>query len=1164
MTETDAGSRRVPAEALAAGNGGPDPSPDASAALAERYEQLRVLHEMTEAVSRAEDVEGIYEVALDGLTHALHADRASILLFDEAGVMRFRAWRGLSDEYRTEVDGHSPWAPDTIDAEPIVVADAEADESVEGLRDVLLREGIAALAFVPLLYRGRLLGKFMIYYPEPHELAEDELRLAQTIANQVAFASQRKLEEEALRESRDQLEVVFRGVADGITVQDRTGNLVFANDAAARLLGFAGVDELLESSPAAVLERFELFGEDGRSMSPAELPGRAALRGEDPPAQTVRWRIVATGEEHWSIVRSSAVVGEDGDAQFAVNIFHDITERKRSEERFRFLAEASEVLASSLDYPSTLQRVAGLAVPRFADWCTVNMVQPDGSIESLAIAHADPAKVARATELNERYPVNPDAETGIPAVVRSGEAEIVPEITDEMLELAARDPDHLGFLRSLGMRSYMGVPLVARGRSIGAIAFIGAESGRRYSEEDLALALELARRAAVAVDNSQLHRDVQNTAVLLDTLLDTAPVGFGFFDTRLRYVRLNEALAEINGLSIDQHLGRTVRDVLPDLDPQLEEAFREVLASGAPVVDLEVGGQTPAQPGEERTWLTSVYPVAGSDGGTLGLGTVVVEITERVRLLEAEQEARGEAERARERLEFLAAASALLSSSLDYGTTLESLAQLALPRLADCCVVDVVEWGQIHQVAVAHVDPTLEELVRDLEQRYPADPDVDKSPVGRVLRTGQPELLADMAAHLERIARDESHLRDLETLGLVSGMMIPLVVRGDTVGALTFLSGARRYTEQDLAVAIELADRAALAVDNARLYREAEERGHAARVLATVGDGVFLVDSRGIVRLWNPAAEAITGLAASELIGRPAAESIPGWDRIAEVTPVSDAPGPAKSRAETLPLDIDGRELWLSISGVGFADGTVYAFRDLTDERRVEQLKTEFVATASHELRTPLAAVYGAAMTLRRPDIGRDPAVQTRLLAVIAEESDRLARTINDILWASKLETGQLEVSIESFDIAECAAQIVEAMRAFISESVFVELRKSRPLPPVAGDPDKVRQVLTNLIDNAVKYSPDGGRVEVKLVRRDRHVRVSIRDEGLGIPPSEQARIFEKFYRLDPNLTRGVGGTGLGLYICRELVRHMNGRVWVVSAEGEGSTFFFELPLAEP
>jgi signal transduction histidine kinase len=118
--------------------------------------------------------------------------------------------------------------------------------------------------------------------------------------------------------------------------------------------------------------------------------------------------------------------------------------------------------------------------------------------------------------------------------------------------------------------------------------------------------------------------------------------------------------------------------------------------------------------------------------------------------------------------------------------------------------------------------------------------------------------------------------------------------------------------------------------------------------------------------------------------------------------------------------------------------------------------------------------------------------------------------------------------------------------------------------PAVAGDPDKVRQVLANLLDNAVKYSPDGGEVELRLDAQEGRMRFSIRDQGLGIPPAEQARIFEKFYRLDPQLTRGVGGTGLGLYICRELVRRMGGRIWVASGEGPGSTFFFELPLSEP
>jgi signal transduction histidine kinase len=118
-------------------------------------------------------------------------------------------------------------------------------------------------------------------------------------------------------------------------------------------------------------------------------------------------------------------------------------------------------------------------------------------------------------------------------------------------------------------------------------------------------------------------------------------------------------------------------------------------------------------------------------------------------------------------------------------------------------------------------------------------------------------------------------------------------------------------------------------------------------------------------------------------------------------------------------------------------------------------------------------------------------------------------------------------------------------------------------VPAVAGDADKIRQVLVNLVENAVKYSPDGGNVEVRVEPLERRLRISVRDEGLGIPLTEQQRIFEKFYRLDPNLTRGVGGTGLGLYICRELVRRMNGRLWVASKEGQGSTFFVELPLAD-
>jgi signal transduction histidine kinase len=246
---------------------------------------------------------------------------------------------------------------------------------------------------------------------------------------------------------------------------------------------------------------------------------------------------------------------------------------------------------------------------------------------------------------------------------------------------------------------------------------------------------------------------------------------------------------------------------------------------------------------------------------------------------------------------------------------------------------------------------------------------------------------------------------------------------------------------------------------------------------------------------------------------------------------------------------------------VKYPDGTVYAFRDLTEERALERMRSDFVSTVSHELRTPLAAIYGAALTLRREDLPLPPDQRAGLLDVIAGESDRLARIVNDILWASRVDARTLQVTLESCDVGALAADVVAAARLHLPAGIELDVQLAPEAAFASCDADKLRQVLTNLVDNAIKYSPDGGRVDVTVSAGER-VRIAVRDQGLGIPLGEQARIFEKFYRLDPNLTRGVGGTGLGLYICRELVRMMDGVIWVVSREGAGSTFTVELKPA--
>jgi signal transduction histidine kinase len=229
--------------------------------------------------------------------------------------------------------------------------------------------------------------------------------------------------------------------------------------------------------------------------------------------------------------------------------------------------------------------------------------------------------------------------------------------------------------------------------------------------------------------------------------------------------------------------------------------------------------------------------------------------------------------------------------------------------------------------------------------------------------------------------------------------------------------------------------------------------------------------------------------------------------------------------------------------------------------REVDRLKDEFVAVASHELRTPLTAVYGASITLRQHDL--DAETRDRMLDVIFHESDRLARIVNDVLWASRLESGSLRTIVESCDAGELAKDVVTETRPRLPAGCTLELASPSALPRVAADPEKLRRVLVNLVDNAIKYSPDGGRIDVELSASDGRLRFAVRDQGLGIPEAEQERIFEKFHRLDPYLQRGVSGTGLGLYICRELVRQMNGRIWVESSAGEGSTFSVELPAAE-
>jgi len=329
----------------------------------------------------------------------------------------------------------------------------------------------------------------------------------------------------------------------------------------------------------------------------------------------------------------------------------------------------------------------------------------------------------------------------------------------------------------------------------------------------------------------------------------------------------------------------------------------------------------------------------------------------------------------------------------------------------------------------------------------------------------------------------------------------------------------------------------------------AEDGANAARALAHVSDAVVLVDDASRIRSWNAAAEELFGISAGSAMGNVATAVFPEFTVLLE-----------RAGGGLTPARIGGEERWLGVSVSSFEGGRVVTLHDATTEHVLERTRSDFVTTASHELRTPLTAVYGSVRTLLEREDTLDDAQRRRLLRIIGQESEHLAQIVDQLLVAAQIDRGQLRLAESDCDVVELCSSVVEAAELRKPDSVELGLVAPSRTRPLRCDEPRLKQVLVSLVENAIKYSPRGGRVEVRVADFADRVRIDVRDHGLGIPPSEQARIFEKFYRLDADMTLGVGGSGLGLYISREIVEQMGGVLSVRSRRGVGSTFTLTLP----
>jgi two-component system phosphate regulon sensor histidine kinase PhoR len=442
-------------------------------------------------------------------------------------------------------------------------------------------------------------------------------------------------------------------------------------------------------------------------------------------------------------------------------------------------------------------------------------------------------------------------------------------------------------------------------------------------------------------------------------------------------------------------------------------------------------------------------------------------------------------------------------------------------------------------------------------------------------RDGKVAGAARLATPLAEVGATTGRVRRYLRIGSLIGLAVPALLAlfgahrlGQIMRALT--GAARRMASGDLSVRTRVRGRDELAELSRALDNLADslagslkdlraERDLSSGILTAMHEGVLVVDLSGRIALVNPALREML-LLGGDVVGRSPLEAIRHAELPAILDRARENQGPATGEIEV--AGVKPRRLLVHASRIpGAPGGLLVVFVDVTDVRRLESLRRDFVANVSHELRTPVTAVRSAAETLRGA-AARDPAAAERFLDIIERNAERLQRLVEDLLDLSRIESREYKLHVEPIGLAPVVGHVLTLARDR-AEAKRIELRAGDAgAAAVRADRRALEQVLANLIDNAVKYCPDGSTVEVDAETVDMAVRVTVSDDGPGIEAKHLPRLFERFYRVDAGRSRDLGGTGLGLSIVKHLVEAMGGRVAVDSAPGKGTRFTFTLPRA--
>jgi PAS domain S-box-containing protein len=1172
-----------------------------------------VIARLRSALTQTEDAREASARLFDELDRVLDVELALLAVVDEerrwATGFACRGgdeawWRGVSLDLESEGGGI---ASAVRERSALAVYDVESASNVN--RRLATETGAKSAAFVPLVGDGEAIGVLVLASTETRRLfSSAELELVQRLANETALALARARSAGALRAALDRERLIgeiARKVRSTLELDDV---LQVAASETGRALGVARCFIRLGRSgePMPVGAQWHLPGlaplpADGERLPVSNLAARerrtvavgdvARAAELDEPGLGGRETLLELGTRAvlatpivvfddmigvfalhrtetgaWSaseIVLAEAVAGEIGLAIHAARLLH---EDERRLEQQAALLKAAQVVTSDLRLETVLRRLVEEVATLFgADAADCWLFERGQNVLRSRAVFGLPA-----SELGRRIP---PMGTHIEALA-SGKPVLKRDF--------ARTEDPPPSKSFADFEEVMVAPMTWLGERRGVLGVCSREAGRFHSSE-LELLDAFARFASLASHNAESFEERERQAQIQQGFYRVAEVLGSPLSLAETFDALAQAAAEALGGEAAAVLAPGAEGLVLagsfQLPPPLAERFETGLAADATpflaaaseeriVSSTGLGDDDRFHPRVRSLLVEHGYetllsaPVRGSTGDN---GAVVVLFRgerafsdedlalarhlsraargalERSELFETERRARSLSQR-------LAAIGARLATNLDPTRVLDDVVREAPSLLAgDAAVIRLLEGEEL--VVHAAAGSGTAGLVRSRSSS-------GAGVLGDAVQSRRPAAVEDARAAPHRGRGDP----------LLAGAMgacvaVPMTAHGGGLhGVLSVYSTASRGWRADEVQALRaLAAVASAALSNAELYqRVAEEKERNDAILSNIADGIVAVDRDEQIVLWNSTAEQITGVPAAEALGRRISEALQR-----ELT--GDEDGPEDEREVAIMRG--GKEVWLALTEAVMRDasgavlGRIFAFRDVSGERAVEEMKSDFVATVSHELRTPLTSIYGFAGTLLREDVEFGEPERSTFVRYIASESERLIGIVDDLLNVARLDAGTIGLSLERTDVAGVVSDAVDAFAAGANGAHRFRVDIPERALYAEADPGRLVEIVHHLVDNAVKFSPDGGTITVSGRRKADTIEVRVADEGVGIPPSEHQRIFTKFYRGGGG-SPSAHGTGVGLFLARGLVAAMHGRMWVESQEGAGSTFVFELPLA--